>query len=38
MPSQESIAAMQREIAYLRQQLEFVKKITELDNGEKRSR
>ena len=38
MPSQQSIAAMQREIAYLRQQLEFVKKITELDNGEKRSR
>lgn len=38
MPSQQSIAAMQREITYLRQQLEFVKKITELDNGGKRSR
>jgi hypothetical protein len=29
MPAQQSISAMQREIAYLRQQLEFVKKITE---------
>ena len=38
MPSQQAIAAMQREITYLRQQLEFVKKITELDNGKKRSR
>jgi len=35
MPSQQSISAMQREIAYLRQQLEFVKKITELDKGGK---
>ena len=38
MPSQQAIAAMQREITYLRQQLEFVKKITKLDNSEKRSR
>jgi hypothetical protein len=35
MPAQQSVAAMQREIAYLRQQLEFLKKITELDNGKK---
>ena len=35
MPSQQSISAMQREIAYLRQQLEFVKKITEPDKGGK---
>jgi len=35
MPSQQSIATMQREIAYLRQQLEFVKKITELDKDRK---
>ena len=35
MPSQQSISAMQREIAYLRQQLEFVKKITELDKDRK---
>jgi hypothetical protein len=32
MPAQQSVAAMQREIAYLRQQVEFLKKITELDN------
>lgn len=38
MPSQQSVAAMQREIAYLRQQLEFLKKITELDNSGKSSR
>jgi len=35
MPSQQSISAMQREIAYLRQQLEFVKKITEQDKDRK---
>jgi hypothetical protein len=35
MPAQQSISAMQREIAYLRQQLEFVKKITELDKDKK---
>jgi len=35
MPSQQSVAAMQREIAYLRQQLEFVKKITEPDKDRK---
>ena len=38
MPSQQSISAMQREIAYLRQQLDFVKKITELDKGRKSSK
>ena len=38
MPAQQSVAAMQREIAYLRQQIEFLKKITELDNGRKSSR
>ena len=35
MPAQQSVAAMQREIAYLRQQIEFLKKITELGNMEK---
>ena len=35
MPSHQSISAMQREIAYLRQQLEFVKKITEPDKDRK---
>lgn len=35
MPSQISVAAMQRELTYLRQQVEFLKKITELDNGKK---
>lgn len=35
MPAQQSVAAMQREIAYLRQQVEFLKKITELDNDRK---
>ena len=38
MPAQQSVAAMQREIAYLRQQLEFLKKITELDNDRKSSK
>ena len=35
MPAQQSVSAMQREIAYLRQQIEFLKKITELDNDRK---
>jgi len=35
MPSQISVAAMQRELAYLRQQVDFLKKITELDSGRK---
>lgn len=35
MPSQQSVASMQRELTYLRQQVEFLKKITELDNGKK---
>jgi len=38
MPAQQSVSAMQREIAYLRQQLDFLKKITELDNGRKSSK
>lgn len=38
MPAQQSVASMQREIAYLRQQVEFLKKITELDNGGKSSK
>ena len=33
MPPQQSVSAMQREITYLRQQVEFLKKITELGNG-----
>ena len=35
VPVQQSVAAMQREIAYLRQQVDFLKKLTELDNGKK---
>ena len=35
LPSQQSVAAMQRELIYLRQQVEFLKKITELDNDKK---
>ena len=35
MPAQQSVAAMQRELQYLRQQVEFLKKITELDNDKK---
>ena len=35
MPSQISVSAMQREFIYLRQQVEFLKKITELDNDKK---
>jgi len=38
MPAQQSVSAMQREIAYLRQQLDFLKKITELDNSRKSSK
>ena len=32
MPSIKSVAAMQHELLYLRQQLDFLKKITDLDN------
>ena len=35
MPAQQSVAAMQRELTYLRQQVEFLKKITELDKETK---
>ena len=35
MPAQQSVAAMQRELTYLRQQVEFLKKITELDKKQK---
>ena len=35
MPSQLSISAMQRELVYLRQQVDFLKKITELGNDKK---
>lgn len=35
MPAQQSVASMQRELNYLRQQVEFLKKITELDNDKK---
>ncbi len=35
MPSQKSIAAMQRELTYLRQQVEFLKKISQLDTTKK---
>ncbi|MBQ6503366.1 MAG: hypothetical protein IJI57_05585 [Flexilinea sp.] len=35
MPSQLSVSAMQRELIYLRQQVEFLKKITVLDNERK---
>lgn len=35
MPAQQSVSAMQRELIYLRQQVEFLKKITELDNDKK---
>ena len=35
MPSQQAVAAMQRELTYLRQQVEFLKKITELDKRQK---
>ena len=35
MPSQTAVSSMQRELTYLRQQVEFLKKITELDKGQK---
>ena len=35
MPAQLSVSAMQRELIYLRQQVEFLKKLTELDNDKK---
>lgn len=35
MPVQQSVSSMQRELKYLRQQVEFLKKITELDNIKK---
>lgn len=35
MPAQQSVASMQRELTYLRQQVEFLKKITALDKDEK---
>lgn len=35
MPVQQSVASMQRELTYLRQQVEFLKKITALDKDEK---
>lgn len=35
MPAQQSVASMQRELKYLRQQVEFLKKITELDSDKK---
>ena len=35
MPSQLSLSAMQRELTYLRQQVEFLKKITELVSDKK---
>lgn len=35
MPSQQAVAAMQRELTYLRQQVEFLKKITALDKEQK---
>ena len=35
VPAQQSVSAMQRELLYLRQQVEFLKKLTELDNDKK---
>ena len=35
MPSQQAVASMQRELTYLRQQVEFLKKITRLDKEQK---
>lgn len=35
MPAQQSVAAMQRELTYLRQQVEFLKKISQLDTTKK---
>ena len=36
MPAQQSVAAMQREITYLRQQIDFLKKISEQANNARR--
>jgi len=35
LPAQQSVASMQRELRYLRQQVEFLKKITALDTDKK---
>ncbi len=35
LPSQQSVSAMQRELIYLRQQVEFLKKLTGLDSDKK---
>ena len=35
MPAQQSVASMQRELTYLRQQVEFLKKISQLDTTKK---
>ena len=37
MPAQQSVAAMQREIAYLRQQVEFLKKLPSWTTAESRA-
>ena len=37
MPAQQSVAAMQREIAYLRQQVEFLKKLPSWTKAESRT-
>ena len=35
LPAQQSVASMQRELTYLRQQVEFLKKISQLDTTKK---
>lgn len=35
MPAQQSVVSMQRELTYLRQQVEFLKKISQLDTTKK---
>lgn len=35
MPAQQSVSSMQRELTYLRQQVEFLKKISQLDTTKK---
>lgn len=35
VPAQQSVASMQRELTYLRQQVEFLKKISQLDTTKK---
>lgn len=35
LPAQQSVAAMQRELTYLRQQVDFLKKISQLDTTKK---